>query len=180
MEQPTPVVTLSTLMQRILGREVTPEEFDETGRKDAQFFMKVCGKQSKVLDFGCGVGRVLKHLPLSAEGYDIDPDMRGHAKTWCNRAILDSLEDKNGVYDCVIACLVIQHVPRESLLEVERLIHHVLKNRGKLVVVDTDPKISQLEFNCLSDKFKITGQYRRGNEIVRVYRKVKPDGSGNG
>jgi len=80
---------------------------------------------SRVLDFGCGVGRVL--IPFSAVaqeviGLDVSPSMLLEAKRNCDENCVtnahlqlsdDTLSTLAGRFDLIHSCIVFQHIPVE-------------------------------------------------------------------
>jgi len=105
------------------------EEFFASGRAHAQQVLDVCRQRidpafspQRVLDFGCGVGRVL--IPLAAGmaeavGVDVSPSMLAEARRNCeaqgvaNVALLlsdDDLSTLSGEFDLVHCCIVLQHI----------------------------------------------------------------------
>jgi len=87
-----PVTRATGLPPRRIRRGISPLWFDfkESGRDQLEFFVELCDLQpsDRVLDIGCGVGRLA--LPLtefmeggSYDGFDIVPDMI----EWCRAYI---------------------------------------------------------------------------------------------
>jgi SAM-dependent methyltransferase len=86
-------------------------------RIDPQFVPK------KVLDFGCGVGRLLVPFARVAEevvGLDVSPSMLDEARRNCEERQLrnvrlmpsnDNLSTLRGTFDLIHSCLVFQHIP---------------------------------------------------------------------
>ena len=109
--------------------ESTREEFFAFGRHHVDHVFNVCRAHidpafapKRVLDFGCGVGRlVLPFAVLAAEvvGVDISPSMLAEARRNCERLGLvnvqllmsdDTLSAVQGQFDLVHTCIVIQHI----------------------------------------------------------------------
>lgn len=105
------------------------EEFFALGRLHVDHVMAICRAHldpafapQRVMDFGCGVGRVLLPLAaLSAEvvGVDIAPSMLAEARRNCERMGVgnvtlaksdDTLSEVSGQFDLVHTCIVIQHI----------------------------------------------------------------------
>ena len=117
--------------------------FFETGRQHVDHVSTVIGKHlspdftpRRVLDFGCGTGRVL--IPLArlcdeVQGLDVSESMRKESVINCERAGLenvtvsasdDCLSALTGTYDLIHSFIVFQHIPRERG---ERLIEQLLE-----------------------------------------------------
>lgn len=109
--------------------DTSRNEFLESGRLQADHIFnlireRVLGafKPRRVLDFGCGVGRVLIPLARQSEeaiGVDISPSMLAEAARNCNLAGLhnvklvasdDRLNQVEGQFDLVHSCIVLQHI----------------------------------------------------------------------
>jgi SAM-dependent methyltransferase len=112
--------------------ERSKQEFFESGRWHVRYVMEIIHKHlhadfapRRVLDFGCGVGRVL--LPFAAlahevVGLDVSPSMLLEARRNCEQhsvtnALLlvsdDSLSSVSGGFDLIHSCIVFQHIPIE-------------------------------------------------------------------
>jgi 2-polyprenyl-3-methyl-5-hydroxy-6-metoxy-1,4-benzoquinol methylase len=108
------------------------KEFFESGKRDVHHLLEVCRSRidqgflpRKVLDFGCGVGRVL--IPLGAVanhvvGLDVSESMLKEARKNCNEydvrnvSLLksdDDLSQLTGCFDLIHSCIVFQHIPIE-------------------------------------------------------------------
>ncbi|MCC9595496.1 MULTISPECIES: class I SAM-dependent methyltransferase [unclassified Rubrivivax] len=105
------------------------QEFLESGRLHAEYVLGLvrthvlAGFQPRrVLDFGCGVGRVLipfAQLADEAVGVDVSPSMRAEAARNCSSAGVhnvqlvasdDELTQVQGQFDLVHSCIVLQHI----------------------------------------------------------------------
>ena len=105
------------------------EEFFALGRHHVDHVLGLCRAHidgafapRRVLDFGCGVGRLV--LPFAAHavevvGVDISPSMLAEARRNCERQGLnnvvlvlsdDTLSAVQGQFDLVHTCIVIQHI----------------------------------------------------------------------
>lgn len=109
--------------------DAAKQEFFDSGRYHAHYVLNVCRRlvdpafaPARVLDFGCGVGRVV--LPLAQRvsavvGVDVSPDMLAEARRNCEQAGLgnvelqlsdDSLSAVQGRFDLVHSCITFQHI----------------------------------------------------------------------
>lgn len=107
---------------RFLGNP-TPEtlaEFFRTGEADADNLLSLTGSPTprRVLDFGCGVGRLSLAFARYADevvGVDVSPTMRAIAAQHrdaagiTNATFVESLPD--GEFDLIVSLIVFQHIP---------------------------------------------------------------------
>jgi cyclopropane fatty-acyl-phospholipid synthase-like methyltransferase len=91
-----------------------------------------------VLDFGCGVGRLLVPFAMVAEdvvGLDVSVSMLREARKNCNKRGLrnvhlkpsdDELSTLAGTFDLIHSCIVFQHIPMERGRAIlSKLLRHV-------------------------------------------------------
>ena len=109
--------------------DASRQEFFALGRLHVDHLLATCRahldggfEAQRVLDFGCGVGRVLMPLAACAPevvGVDVSPSMLAEARRNCelqgitNVQLLqsdDSLSAVQGDFDLVHSCIVIQHI----------------------------------------------------------------------
>lgn len=105
------------------------DEFFALGRHHADYVLHACRARldsafapRRVLDFGCGVGRVVIPFAAAAEevvGVDVSPSMLAEAQRNCAhygagnvKLVLsdDELSAVGGEFDLVHSCIVIQHI----------------------------------------------------------------------
>jgi len=120
-------------------------EFFESGRLHADYVMQMIQrhvdaafKPARVLDFGCGVGRLL--LPFAAManevvGLDVSPSMLEEARRNCdargiaNAKLLvsdDFLSALSGRFDLIHSFIVFQHIPPErGRIILRKLLSHL-------------------------------------------------------
>jgi SAM-dependent methyltransferase len=121
------------------------QEFFESGRLHVEYVMQVIHRSIEprflpkaVLDFGCGVGRLLVPFAKIAEdvvGLDVSPSMLKEARRNCDDNGLsnvrffasdDSLSSLKGSFDLIHSCLVFQHILRERGARIFRaLLRHI-------------------------------------------------------
>ena len=99
-----------------------------------------------VLDFGCGVGRIVLALARrcpSVTGLDVSPSMLSEAKKNCQAANLDNVSfyQSNGElsglsqkFDLIHSFLVLQHIPASRGLRLCELLMNHLKPGGVMVL----------------------------------------------
>jgi SAM-dependent methyltransferase len=109
--------------------DVARKEFFESGQRHARYVLDSCRrfvdpafKPKRVLDFGCGVGRVVLPFAQAAEsvvGVDVSPAMLDEARRNCHEGGLknvelvlsdDTLSAVNGEFDLVHSSIVLQHI----------------------------------------------------------------------
>jgi SAM-dependent methyltransferase len=130
----------------------SPEEFLESGERDVESFLKVCGRHGlprshrRALDFGCGAGRLTRALSYRFEscvGVDIAQHMIDVARD-LNRdrpgcefllnADADLARFEDASFDFVVSHIVLQHVPgRDAILRYIDDFVRVLRPGGALV-----------------------------------------------
>ena len=123
-----------------------PREFLATGRAHADYVLGTCRRQidrefapARILDFGCGVGRVLipfAAVATEAVGLDISPAMLAEAARNCTEAGVtnvrllpsdDELSALGGSFDLVHSCIVLQHIePTRGRAIFKRLVERVV------------------------------------------------------
>ena len=124
-------------------------EFFESGRSDINFVLDICRchfdqsfSPKKVLDFGCGVGRLVIPFAEIAEhvvGVDVSDSMLKEARKNCNEYAVqnvtllksdDNLSFLDGEFDLIHSVIVFQHIPIERGRRIfTNLLNH-LKERG--------------------------------------------------
>jgi 2-polyprenyl-3-methyl-5-hydroxy-6-metoxy-1,4-benzoquinol methylase len=109
-------------------------------------------RQMKVLDFGCGDGRLIAELVRKnpclgiVAGVDISERALTFAKaaTWGNPRVyffsdIATAFQKIGQFDIVVAMEVLEHIPPENLSDIVAQLHNALIENGWLIVsVPTD------------------------------------------
>jgi len=112
--------------------EASRQEFFDSGKWHAQYVFDACRRYSdpafapaRVLDFGCGVGRLLVPFAEQADavlGLDVSASMLAEAERNCQRYGVhnvtliqsdDSLSAVHGLFDLVHSAIVFQHIEPE-------------------------------------------------------------------
>lgn len=121
--------------------------FFETGARDVATLKEACDRNGlalntggRVLDFGCGVGRVGVHLAAAFDRYlgvDISPAHLAEARTRlaavtdrAEFALLDDFVGGDQTYDCVFSVLVMQHNAPPVMAELMRVLIARLRPGG--------------------------------------------------
>lgn len=122
-------------------------EFDLAGREDAErLLLPFVSAQSRVLDVGCGMGRLLNWVaPHCAEavGIDISREMIRKARTYLRRHPNVSLKVlrrtlalpfQNGAFDFIYFYHVSEHLEREEAFRLLSEMKRCLRSRGCALV----------------------------------------------
>lgn len=137
------------------GSTPTTEFFTQAGRSTADYLQSFVDKNSEVVDYGCGVGRVARFLSPHAKllhGVDISPEMIKLAKEFCKDCNNIDFVQTNGIkipledssIDFVYSILTLQHVEREDAYLILRELNRILKTGGKIYL--TFPDITSEEY----------------------------------
>jgi len=153
--------------------------FLETGRLGARALRDAVGlagsaleRMERILDFGCGCGRVLRHLAETPGPALYGADVYGPAVRWCARflPLAEALENEREPpldlptdhFDLIYAFSVFTHLPPRLAEEWTDELRRVLK-RGGILVLSThgDAYRDQL----LPEE---RAEYERGRVVVRA------------
>lgn len=141
------VLTHSKFRLENLTQE-SKKEFFQTGEGDVKRILSTCrsrfGKNytpQRVLDFGCGVGRLVVPFAQIADdvvGLDVSESMLNEAKKNCEELSLgnvsffkadDELSNLQGKFNLINSCIVFQHIPVErGKLIFRKLLTHLEVN----------------------------------------------------
>lgn len=100
-------------------------------------------KNQKILEIGFGAGEFIYFLKenkfTNIEGIDLDPKMVSFCKEKIIKSVycidvFDFLEDKINYYDLIYCKDVIEHIPKEKILDFCKIIFNSLNNHGKFIV----------------------------------------------
>jgi ubiquinone/menaquinone biosynthesis C-methylase UbiE len=132
------------------GYNLISEKFSQTRShlwKDLEFIGSYCKKGDKVLDFGCGNGRLLNFLEkkdIEYTGVDISDKLLMEAKNhFFNRekvefkklSGLDSLPLENDSFNVIYAVAVLHHLPgKEMRKKAVEEFYRILKPEGTIVI----------------------------------------------
>lgn len=135
-------------LQHAMEIVLTPDSSDPRKfENETSFLVKFLADQwivrdgTRVLDFGCGMGRIARPLlslfDCEIVGLDLSTKMLEHARVYCgnNPKFHPMREYSAQDIDVVICAFTLQHV--ENPEREVRNIHRVLKPEGRLVLLDT-------------------------------------------
>jgi len=114
----------------------TPQQFHDSGVQQAKLLEALADKNKTVLDYGCGIGRVLKHVaPMfkTAYGVDVCQDFLTKASEYCNG--IDNIRlTKPKKVDVVYSLMVMQHNSPEKRKQIMADIYKMLKIGGIAII----------------------------------------------
>ena len=131
------------------GYDLISEKFTQTRNhlwKDLEFIGSYCKKGDKVLDFGCGNGRLLEFLGkkgIEYTGIDISAKLlkeaqnqfRGPGIEFQKISGLDSLPLEDNSFNVIYAIAVFHHLPsREMRKKMAAELYRILKPEGTIVI----------------------------------------------
>jgi SAM-dependent methyltransferase len=128
--------------------------FWREGREFVEHMLKAVAVDSfsSVLDYGCGIGRLLRCMApraAQAHGVDISPALLAKAASECPSATLHHYEQWQAsppVVEFCYSAIVFQHIPeRQGLAILEKLLNHT-QNACALHIVVGDPRHWSIRF----------------------------------
>jgi len=146
--EPFFAVSTSTHYRKRNMQGAVRNQFWQEGQNCVEAMLDIVGRHSfsSILDYGCGVGRLLRcTLPRAdiAYGVDVSPGILAKASEVCPPAILIDYEKWRGIAPRVefsYSIIVFQHIPeQEGLRILERLLKHTEKLCAFHIVVG-DPR----------------------------------------
>lgn len=111
--------------QEGLGQDSEPSDYQQQQLRDIAFLIP--DDVRRVLDVGCGSGKLTNHLPdgLTVHGVDISSAALQHVKHPTTVAGLPELPFDDGAFDLVLCTDVLEHIPdsiyQASLAELRRV-----------------------------------------------------------
>ena len=128
-----------------LGDWKTEKKFYESGKVDAQKILHDIKIDNNwvILDFGVGVGRILRHLCnyfKEIYGVDVSDEMvrisKSQLKEFENVKICQNWDDlsffSSDKFNFIYSCYVFQHIPKKVFITYLTEIHRILKPDGLL------------------------------------------------
>lgn len=128
--------------------------FEERWDKETPDFAKkilkhVSGESPRILDYGCGVGRMSKeiikqHPTARVVGVDASAVQLQHSREYINdeRFTASFPHELEGQFDLVYCLYVLQHVPSIELREAIARIHYRLKSDGVFIYCSSDTRMA--------------------------------------
>jgi trans-aconitate methyltransferase len=164
--------------------------YQNSGQEAAAEIVSLCKVFSNspiqsILDWGCGVGRVTRHLPThfpnaNIVGADANPDCIQWLQNnipeiqWIQSNAADRGETLFGKYDLIIALSVLTHLPASEQANWLNILHSLLNPQG-LVWLSTHGKtylhqITHQQKKQLSEQGILTlGADKKGSRQMRTY-----------
>ena len=105
-------------------------DYETSGIQSAKEVQSHLKKGAKVLEYGCGNGRILRHIEARKVGVDIVPEFVEQAKQIGLNAELISEFKFEAEFDLVYSITVFIHMTKEQCKEALRNIHNALKVGG--------------------------------------------------
>jgi len=158
-----------------MGGAKSDEEFEESGRHDAEQLGRFIAQDARVLDLGCGIGRVMLYLaPRCTElyGVDVSNRMLGRAherlRDVPNAHLLGvsgrDLHPLPGDYfDFAYSLQVFHHLEREDVMRYFAELMRVLKPDGRAYL-----QFLNLEIETLASEFY---EYAMDSELLQAARR---------
>jgi trans-aconitate methyltransferase len=114
------------------------EEFYNEGQTEAGFLSSFYHKSSTVLEFGCGIGRVLQYInannrigvDVCQEFLDKIPDTIQKVKT--NGLIIPHVNEES--IDFIYSLMVFQHINKNDHVQLLNQLYSFLKPQGKMLI----------------------------------------------
>ena len=127
------------------GNILTPQQFQKASEAYEIYYQGIMPEDvgSVILDFGCGVGDFMYHLKRKGYKNFYGVDISAQQVDYCRQHITDRVEAVNGMdflkdkkekYDLIAAHDVLEHIPKDQILEILHLCHQALKNNGTLIL----------------------------------------------
>lgn len=142
----------SSSYKNILNKDIrfSGENADYFARYKASCIKKVLGSdfRGRILDFGCGIGLVSKHLrqyyngdKVEIIGYDVSADSIDEAKKNIKCVMfVNNLDDfENIAFDAVIMANVLHHVRDDERLELIMALKRKIKKNGYIFIFEHNP-----------------------------------------
>jgi ubiquinone/menaquinone biosynthesis C-methylase UbiE len=129
--------------RQLIFNDPEPENFERSGRADAERLSPLISQSDVVLDLGCGIGRVVRYVaPLCASIWAVDASdamldlartrLRGLSNVHFARCAGTAIpEVRDDSIDVVYSLITLQHLEREDAFALLRDLHRVLRPGGR-------------------------------------------------
>jgi SAM-dependent methyltransferase len=127
---------------RAIADRDSDETFEVSGEREARQLAPFIRPESRVLEIGCGAGRILRHVAVLAadvHGVDISPRMveegrrrlgdLDHVSFHVGNGY-DLADFEDGSFDVVYSVVALQHMPKTVALNYFKEAHRVLRPEG--------------------------------------------------
>lgn len=168
----------SYLMARVAGI-VDWRDFERSGKEQVSLIQKMIAAQGgdiatseRILDFGCGCGRLARHIPAISQATLYGCDYNRQLVSWCasnlpgifqRNQLKPPLRYDDAFFDVIYLYSVFTHLREDTqkawLLE----LHRVLKPGGYLVISFHDEDHYALEIIGVSADYIVTNQFHVHN-----------------
>lgn len=159
--------------------------FEDRWEKETPDFTKtilqhVTASHPRILDYGCGVGRVAKemikqHPTVQIVGVDASPVQLQHARNYVadDRFTAQFPNELEGQFDLIYSLYVLQHIPAIELREAIARIHYRLKSSGLFIYCSSDARMAvRWDDSCFFDD-RFLGVNIRA-EVEKLFEPVGP------
>jgi len=130
--------TIDEARFHVAGKIVTDADFWDSGRKSAETVAAFLpGRCNVVIDYGCGVGRVLRYMPGTRRiGVDISAEMLDFARQYVpgGEFVLGdgaTIKLEDGCADYVYSLITLQHMDAEDAASIVREVGRILRPGGR-------------------------------------------------
>jgi len=164
------------------------QAFFESGISSLTGFAQIVGRNGghfasfrRVLDFGCGCGRLARHLPRFTNAEIYGSDYNPRLVRWCRRnlpghfslnRLLPPLPFEQGFFDCVYAASVFTHLSEDTQFKWLVELRRVLRPGGYLVVsLHDETYLAEPELKQLLAKrgFLVRNNLLEGSNLLGAY-----------
>ncbi len=100
-------------------------------------------KNAKILDIGCGTGHFLYSLEKKGYTHFLGIDISPQQVDFCSEHVsknvevadaFEYLKEKKNSYDAIVANDLLEHIPKEEIIEFLKLVNTALKDKGVLLI----------------------------------------------
>ena len=162
----------------ILSSDDSPasqELFNKLGLVEADNLNRLVKNNFTILDYGCGIGRIAKHLSKHVKNIrcvDVSEKMLSFAKEYCkdHSNIKFSLTKDTKIpladnsIDFIYSVLTLQHLQKEDVILILEEMHRVLKNNCMIYLtfpnLDSDIYWKHFKSYCEDPKTRISSRTR--------------------
>jgi len=170
---------------------ITGPDFDKDTTKDVERLTIGLDiqKTDKVLDFGCGIGRLMKPISKLCEsivGVDISEAMIGYGFEYCkgeNNIMFKAMQSEtaipigNDALDKIYSLIVLQHTEKHKAFKILCELGRILKTGGKILIQYPDMR-QDIYFNYMINREQggLTQpilEFYTKEELKRIYEFLK-------